>query len=260
MTNLGSLSSPSILWVLGIKPRHSKCFCLLSHSGWPQSRYFLTLNILWDASRIFPCAVEESLGASSYPVVSKVFAAGISWESVLGQLWVLCPDACMSVRFPLFSPSLGESGAILVTSTAWSDPFFIIILGSSERSVVTGCLRFPTANIFSIRTLQRQALIPREDRWLEADGSRKEGRTGSAQQQSMAEGKATTKRHAVCAFLGAGSQTPAAVMIVVVAVILLLLLFWDRVWLYSPGWSGTYDADRATVKLGVILLPQILEC
>lgn len=50
---------------------------------WPQSRWFLTLNVLWDASGIFLWTVEERIVTSSYPVVSKVFAAGTSWESIL---------------------------------------------------------------------------------------------------------------------------------------------------------------------------------
>lgn len=103
---------------------------------------------------------------------------------------------------------LGRSrGAILVTSTARSDPFFIIILGSSENSVVTGCFAVstPNANIFSFRTLQLQALIPREDRWLEAGGSRKEGRTDSAQEQSMEEEGDHRTSRCVCL---AGSRVP----------------------------------------------------
>lgn len=104
---------------------------------------------------------------------------------------------------------LGKSrGAIQVTGTVWSDPFFIIVLGPSESSVVTGCfvVSTQTANIFSFRTLQLQALIPREDRWLEANGSRKEGGTGSAQEQSMAEDKVTTEAsHCVCL---SGSKVP----------------------------------------------------
>lgn len=115
-----------------------------------------------------------------------------------------------------------------MTSKARSDPFFIIILRSSESSVVTGCFAVSTAaaNIFSFRTLQLQVFMLQEDRWLEADGSRKEGRTGSAQEQSMAEDKATTETSCCVCLSGSRVPTPVAVIIVVVAaVILLLLLF-----------------------------------